>query len=98
MDNSLNLLEADWDALLLDKKWGDMGKCLRAIIKIQKNAGQLSQKQYDIENRIKILEENLDALDFKTRVSVVGDIIYGRRAIKASATSQFGGAFSRKSA
>ena len=95
-DNSLNLLEVDWGTLLEDKKWADMGKCLRAIIKLEKNSGQLSQKQYEIEKRIRILEENLDVMDFKTRISVVGDICYGRRAIKASSTAQFGAAFRSK--
>lgn len=96
VDKSLNLLESDWDTLLSDKKWGDMGKCLRAIIKLEKNAGHLSHTQYAVEKRIKILEKNLDVMDFKTRVAVVGDILYGRRAIKASATEEFGSAFRKR--
>jgi hypothetical protein len=95
-NDALTLLETDWNALESDKNWPDLGKCLRAMIKVQKNAGQLSHSAYEIGQRIKVLEENLNAVDPKTRFSIVGDIIYARRAINASATTEFGTAFQGK--
>jgi hypothetical protein len=96
MNDSLNLLEADWDVLVDEQNWADLGKCLRAIIKIQKNTCQLSHNAYEIEQRIKVLEKHLNAVEPKVRFSIVGDIIYARRAIDASSTEEFGAAFHKR--
>jgi hypothetical protein len=95
-NNSLKLLEEDWDALLLSKNYLDLGKCLRAIVKCEKNAGQLSHKAYEINQRIKVLETNLNAVEPRARFTIIGDCLYARRAIESSSTEDFGGAF-RKS-
>jgi hypothetical protein len=92
-DNSLNLLESDWDTLVEDQNYADLGKCLRAMIKLHKHSGQLSHKAYEIEERIKVLETNLNVVDPRTRFAIVGDILYARRAINAIATDDFGTAF-----
>jgi hypothetical protein len=92
-DDSLILVEADWDTLVTDKNWCDLGKCLRALIKVFKNSGQLSHKAYEIEQRIKTLEKNLNAVDPRTRFAIVGDILYARRAVNALASDDFGAAF-----
>jgi len=96
IDKPLNLLESDWKEHIAEQKWADLGKCLRAIIKIHKNAGQLAHNAYEIGQRIKILEENLNAVEPKTRWSIIGDIIYARRAIDSSATEEFGAAFHKR--
>jgi hypothetical protein len=96
MSDSLNLLETDWDVLVDEENWADLGKCLRAIIKIQKNAGQLSHNAYEIGQRIKVLEKNLNSVEPRVRFSIIGDIIYARRAIDASSTEEFGAAFHKR--
>ena len=93
MDNSLKLLEADWDTLLALEKWSDLGRCLRALIKVHKNVGTLSHNGYDLEQKIKLLEKNLNAVDPRTRFAIIGDCLYARRAIRACATDDFGAAF-----
>jgi len=92
----LNLLESDWKEHVAEQKWADLGKCLRAIIKIHKRTGQLAHNAYEIGQRIKILEENLNAVTAKTRWSILGDIDYATRAIDSSATEEFGSAFHHK--
>ena len=94
--STIILLEVDWDDLLEDKKWVDLGKCLRAMIKIHKTSGQLREVTDDIERRIEILEDNLDKLDARARFRVIGDIDYARRAIDSSSTVDYGSAFSAK--
>jgi hypothetical protein len=92
-DNSLILLEMDWSTLVSTKNWADAGKCLRALVKVHKNSGQLSHKAYEIEQQIKVLEHNLNAVDPRTRFAIIGDILYARRAVNGTATDEFGSAF-----
>lgn len=95
-DNALKLLEDDWKYLLGEDNFLDLGKCLRAIIKVHKSSGQLSHKAYEITSKIKVLEDNLNNVEPKARFALVGDIIYSRRAIDSSSTEEFGGAFRKR--
>src|SRR6266436_2931772 len=95
-NNSLKLLEEDWSILLEEKNYLDLGKCLRAIVKCHKNACTLSHSAYEIGQKLKILEFNLNAVEPRARFTIIGDLLFCRRAINSSSVEEFGSAFHKK--
>ena len=89
------MLEKDWDTLLEAQKWAELAQCLRSMVKLYKSGGQLQARTRDIESRLAVLEANLNSVDPKARFSIVGHIIFARRAIDSSSTTDYGGAFRR---
>jgi hypothetical protein len=89
------ILAQDWEELLAERKWADLGHCARSLVKVYKALGQLKEKSAEIESRLKVVEANLNEVSPKTRFAIVSHIIFCRRAIDATATQDFGGAYHR---
>lgn len=92
---TLELLKQDWEDLLAERKWADLAHCARSLVKVYKSLGQLKEKSREIESRIKVIEANLNEVEPKTRFSIVSHLIFCRRAVDATASQEFGGAYHR---